>query len=286
MNSRGLSRPVTNKLGVAIATAKRYGKVPPFKPQIKSQLKAWSRVFLSTGCAVCDRPTSHTFCLDCQRQLPAISRTTSPAVTDAAITGNAAATHAVQGWYKDETHSLPVGALGLYSGTLKRAILAMKYNHRPDVAGILGHQLGQQWPQTHPSFLTPSAIYAVPVPLHRQRRSQRGYNQAELIARAFCKTSGLPLLADGLERTQATVPQHQLSLIERQKNLAEAFYPGKALQRICRNAQRKTTQTPGPAAIIIDDIYTTGTTARNAAKTLTEAGMPVLGILAIARAML
>lgn len=255
------------------------------KRQGKAQVESLTRLFLNPGCAVCDRPTSKTFCLDCQRQLP----TTDPTVTEQPIE-TCSETCSVQNWYQDDTHSLPVSALGIYNGTLKRAILAMKYNHRPEVAGVLGHRLGQQWQQTRLSSTSP-LVYAVPIPLHDQRLAQRGYNQAELIARAFCKTSGLPLLVDGLTRPQATLPQHQLSLSERQQNLAEAFYPGKAVQRICKVAQRRnnrsqTFQNTQPAAVIIDDIYTTGTTARSAAKTLTDAGMPVVGILAIARAML
>lgn len=296
MNSSGLSHRLSNQLSNRLGVA-----ITAVKGQSTKQLAGLTRLFLNPGCAVCDRPTSHTFCLDCQRQLPVTDLTRKGPT----MNGPTPESCSVQDWYKDATHSLPVSALGVYNGTLKRAILAMKYNHRPEVADVLGHQLGQQWTQTQRSSTSPVSssslvssplvsslslraplIYAVPIPLHAERYSQRGYNQAELIARAFCKTSGLPLLVDGLARTQATLPQHQLSLNERQQNLAEAFHPGKALRRLTRGAHGQTAKKAQPAAVIIDDIYTTGTTARSAAKTLTEAGIPVVGILALARAVL
>ena len=105
--------------------------------------------------------------------------------------------------------NLPVIAFGHYSGSLKRAILAMKYGDRPDVAIPLGTALAQEWlsqqakqpgkqPVTQPvkqptsqrlTLQNHSNIYAVPIPLHADRQKSRGFNQAELIARAFCRWS-------------------------------------------------------------------------------------------------
>lgn len=235
----------------------------------KTGLKNWTSLFLQQGCPVCDRPTSQTFCPDCQRQLS----------SDLTAGGRS-----VQGWYRNESHPLPVSALGIYSGPLKRAILAIKYSDRPDVAIPLGSALGQQWHhQPHPTTRYPR-LYAVPIPLHADRLATRGYNQAELIARAFCQSSGLPMLAAGLNRTQATQPQHQLSLSARQQNLAQAFRVGPSLNRMLDSSPSQ--RQCRPAAVLIDDIYTTGTTARSAADTLARAGMPVIGILAVARAVL
>lgn len=225
-------------------------------------------VFLAQGCPVCDRSTSPTLCIDCQRQIQA-----SPS-----IPLSLAAT-------QTENHSefqLPVGALGTYGGTLKRAILALKYGDRPDVANPLGAALGQQWMRQHQlGMATVNAatqLYALPIPLHAERQRLRGYNQAELIARAFCQVSGLPLLADGLARTQATLPQHQLSFTARQQNLSQAFQVGASLRRILR--QRSA------AVVLIDDIYTTGTTAQSAAITLAQAGVTVVAVMSAARATL
>ncbi|MGI8933694.1 MAG: ComF family protein [Phormidesmis sp.] len=229
-------------------------------------------VFLAQGCPVCDRPTSQTLCTDCQRQIQA-----GPSVPLPLPLRVAAA--------QTEFHAefqLPVGALGTYSGTLKRAILALKYGDRPDVATPLGAALGQQWvSQRQSGIATVSAatrLYALPIPLHAERQKSRGYNQAQLIAQAFCQVSGLPLLAYGLIRTQATLPQHQLSLTARQQNLSQVFQVGRSLRQILR--QRSA------AVVLIDDIYTTGTTAQSAAVTLAQAGVTVVAIMSVARATL
>jgi ComF family protein len=227
---------------------------------VKSGLKRLTSVFLAQGCPVCDRPTPQTFCLDCQRQLQAEPVPLNPA------------------------DALPISALGIYSGALKRAILALKYGDRPDVARPLGAALGQQWlaarqSQRQSQTRDQRTLYALPIPLHASRQKQRGYNQAELIAQAFCQVSGLPLLAKGLTRTEATLPQHQLSLQARQQNLKQVFQVDKSLRRVCKLSRT-------PEILLIDDIYTTGATVQSAAETLTQAGLPVVKVMTLARASL
>jgi ComF family protein len=235
---------------------------------VKSGLKSLASLFLAQGCPVCDRPTAQTFCPDCQRQLQ---------------TGPVPA-------HLTSCQALPVSALGIYSGALKRAILALKYGDRPDVARPLGIALGQQWlaasdrqfrqsRRSPASDAQPRILYALPIPLHISRQQQRGYNQAELIAQAFCRVSGLPLLANGLTRTEATLPQHQLSLQARQHNLKQVFQVDKSLRRVCSAAR-------APEILLIDDIYTTGTTVQSAVDTLAQADVPVVGVTTLARAIL
>ncbi len=228
----------------------------------KAGVRSLTSLFLAQGCAVCDRPTLQSFCLDCQRQIqpPSTERGHFPAT---------------------EAGALPVMALGVYHGMLKRAILTMKYSDRPDIARPLGAALGQQWLAQMPCITntdrkgTTGNLYALPIPLHACRYRERGYNQAELIAQSFGQVSGLPLLSQGLVRAQATLPMHQLSLQARQQNLAQAFQIGPSLRRLTR-----------PKVLLIDDIYTTGTTVQSAADTLTRAGVCVMGVLVIARATL
>lgn len=224
-------------------------------------------MFLARPCPVCDRPAAEIFCTDCQHQLQECNTRTA----------------SWPNWRLPEalTESLPepmpVAALGRYDGTLKRAILALKYGDRPDVAEPLGYQLAQQW-LCHAAVPRARRLrpYVLPIPLHPSRQATRGYNQAELIARAFCQASGLSLLPRGLLRVQATLPQHQLGLQARQENLQQAFQVGKTLLRLRR----------GVPALMVDDIYTTGSTARSAATTLEAEGIPVLGILVAAKAAL
>ena len=237
-------------------------------------------LFLSRGCAVCDRPTSQTFCLDCQRQVFQPETVQHQAKDQPDLQGDP---------------TLPVSALGLYNGSLKRAILAMKYGDRPEVARPLGTALGWHWLAQQPQ--TPwktwnktakiayrDALYALPIPLHAGRQKSRGFNQAELIARAFCQVSKVPLLADGLLRVQATRPQHELGLAERQQNLEQVFQVGESLHQRARRARAK--GKASPSVLLVDDIYTTGATVQSAAATLRQAGISVKGIVTVARAAL
>lgn len=207
---------------------------------------------------MCTRTTSAPFCTDCQRQITS-------------------ACYPTKGWQLTTTDSIAIGALGEYRGTLKQAILALKYQNCPEVARSLGAALAQRWLQ-QPQVQSTN-LYAVPIPLHPNRLAQRGYNQAALIAEAFCRVSGLPMLANGLVRAQDTLPQHQLGLEDRQDNLMSAFTIGETLRKVQRRAKT------APRIVLIDDIYTTGTTAQSAAQTLAKSGLPVIGMLALARAI-
>ncbi len=249
-------------------------------------------LFLAQNCPVCDRPTDQTFCLDCQRQIYPDSHSAHLISNGSSQTDLRAAP------------ALPVCALGLYSGSLKRAILAMKYGDRPDIAAPLGAALAQHWlahsPVAMPSkgFAIAHSLCAVPIPLHADRQKSRGFNQAELIARSFCQVSDLPLLTHGLIRIQATRPQHELGLADRQQNLNQVFQVGPSLKKRWHSRSVSTrslskeshrASQPGkapPAVLLIDDIYTTGATAQSAATTLRDAGISVAGIVAVAQAAL
>jgi ComF family protein len=112
----------------------------------------------------------------------------------------------------------------------------------------------------------------VPIPLHPTKLQQRGYNQAELIAQSFCEITGYKQQLFGLERVQATEAQFGLSAQEREQNLADAFAIGKSFHK----------QLPTSPVLLLDDIYTTGSTVSSAAQTLRRQGIRVYGVVAIA----
>ncbi|MGB3298134.1 MAG: ComF family protein [Phormidesmis sp.] len=232
-------------------------------------------LFLSRGCPVCDRPTAQTFCLDCQRQIFQPKTAQNQPKDRPDPSGNPA---------------LPISALGQYEGALKRAILAMKYSDRPEVALPLGTALGWHWlaqqkkSQNAVNPIDRTAVYAVPIPLHDSRQKSRGFNQAELIARAFCRVSKLPLLAHGLVRAESTRPQHELGLTERQQNLAQVFQIGASLHQRANRARSQ--GKARPTVLLVDDIYTTGATVQSAAATLSQNGIAVVGVATVARAYL
>jgi ComF family protein len=93
--------------------------------------------------------------------------------------------------------------------------------------------------------IQPDAL--VPVPIHPDKRRIRGYNQAEVIAKELGRLTGIPVETKLIRRVLKTVPMKDLSASERQNNLKRAF-------KICRNDVKLST------IVIIDDIYTTGST--------------------------
>ena len=240
----------------------------------KNTFSATTRLFLRQPCPICDRPTHQTFCTDCDHQIQDNCRAT---------------VHQTQ--HTTTTTGISIHTLGTYLGTLMQALSALKYNNRSDIAKTLGTALGLRWPAHYKQLLERAAQtknksssrtvrpYVIPIPLHPNRKAQRGYNQAELIGKAYCQASGLPLLAHGLCRVQDTLPQHQLGRVSRQDNLRHAFHAGSQLQTLCR---RKA----APIEILlIDDIYTTGATMQTAAAALKGLPVTVVGILSIARAV-
>lgn len=96
-----------------------------------------------------------------------------------------------------------------------------------------------------------------PVPLHRKREYERGYNQSLLLAQSIAEQLKLPVYTD-LRRTRSTRQQAMLSSSERRKNLQNAF--------ACK------TPVPGPRVLLVDDVLTTGSTAASCAQALREGG--------------
>lgn len=198
-------------------------------------------IFLKSNCPLCQRPTSQEFCEYCTRQLQKCYLPNSNA------------------WHQP----LPVFAWGAYGGILKRAITVMKYDNQPQIARPLGQLLGEAW-----LYLPPQQqLVVVPIPLHKNKQKDRGYNQAALIAQSFCATTGLKLKLNGLKRVKDTKAQSKISKLEREKNLAEAFELGPDFRH-----------RPNALVLLIDDIYTTGATASSAIQTFNQAGIEVLGL--------
>lgn len=152
------------------------------------------------------------------------------------------------------TPDLPVYAWGVYGGALKRTISLLKYSNQPELGDWLGEQLGRWWLLTQ---IRASDWWVAAVPLAPERLKKRGYNQAERVARAFCRRTGLHYW-DGLVRTRSTVALHGLTPQERSEILQDAF--------------RATRSLKNRRILLIDDILTTGTTLNLCAEALRAAG--------------
>jgi ComF family protein len=147
--------------------------------------------------------------------------------------------------------------LGLYTGPLREAVLLLKYQDRRGIARELGSLLAFRLEEWREEW-RPDGL--VPVPIHSQRRRERGYNQAELLAETVGELCGLPVRL-ALERVVDTLPQVQFGRDRqaRQKNVCDSIRPGGDAS-------------PGRRPVLIDDVQTTGATLEESARALREAG--------------
>ena len=102
----------------------------------------------------------------------------------------------------------------------------------------------------------------IPVPIHKYRRRERGFNQAELLAKELGRQLGVPVCTDYLLRVKKTKPQKELNAQERKKNLQQAFSCNRRREREAKKWKR---------ILLVDDIYTTGSTFDACAATLASA---------------
>ena len=154
-----------------------------------------------------------------------------------------------------------------FEGPIRRALARLKYEGASRLAGPLATAAS---PPLNVLLEITGAVPFVPVPVHRERLRERGYNQAELIARAMGATVGLPVI-DRLERVRPTTKQHRLDRAARLANLRSAF-----------SVRAAPTTMPG-AVVVVDDIVTTTATLEACASVLRSAGVREVYGFAIAR---
>jgi ComF family protein len=178
---------------------------------------------------------SEHLCLNCSQQLPAYSGARS---------------------------------FGYYSAELRNVIQALKFQGRENLVDLLAPLLARvffdSWDRT--DFDSIAAI-----PLHPQRRRERGFNQSELLARSLSNLVAIPY-ASVLHRVRPTQPQVDLTDRQRWENVRNAFR--------CK----KPAEISGRRVLLIDDVMTTGATAASAAQTLLDSGVRHVSVLTVARA--
>lgn len=150
-------------------------------------------------------------------------------------------------------------------GTLQAVQHAVKYGDRPRYGIALGRLVGSAYAN---EAAPPDGI--VPVPLHRTRKLERGYNQSRMLAQGVAEALDRPLRSDLLARPHPTRPQTNLSREERWKNVHDAF----AADPDCAHGHW----------LLVDDVLTTGSTAVAAAQTLTRTGADAVSLATLALA--
>lgn len=178
-------------------------------------------------------------------------------------------------------------AVYLYKGEVRKAVHRMKFQNQRVYARIFGELV-----YTHPIVASANQrVYArifgrlmakeaeekiqrwgaeavIPVPMYRKKQRLRGYNQAELLAREIADQRNLPLICDLVLRVKNTKPQKELEGKDREENLKKAFIITKNDVKL-----RK--------ILIVDDIYTTGSTVDAIAEVLKKSGVEEIYFLSL-----
>jgi ComF family protein len=167
-------------------------------------------------------------------------------------------------------------AYGSDEGGLRELIHMLKYQQVRPAANVLGRMLAEVMANLEPSFAQVNVLL-IPVPLHRSKFRQRGFNQAEMIARATLKLSSSRdrylLCLDGLERVRETQSQTGLTRHQRRENMRDAFFV------------MHPEQISGREVLLVDDVFTTGTTASECARILRRAGAERVWVATVARTL-
>lgn len=158
-------------------------------------------------------------------------------------------------------------AWGEYSGGLERLLHAFKFAHHE----FLDHSLAMLMHETLVARGDLAFDAVVPVPMHASRERKRGYNQAELLARALANRAGLRVEPRLLTKSEETPTQSLLSRGSRAANVRKAFVASPSAA--------------GKSILLVDDICTTGETLRACARELVRAGAGRVCAITVAKAV-
>lgn len=215
-------------------------------------ISKWLDYLYPPRCPVCDQISAQGICTECRRKIQFIEK--NYCMKCGKPLENS------QGEYcrdcRTKRHVFVRNrALVSYRGPVKLSLYQMKYGNRREYAVTYGREMAKA---LGPWIKYIGITRIVPVPLHPARKRRRGYNQAEYIARAIGKELQLPVDTRILYRIRNTKPQKKLNDQQRRQNLSRAFEVRKRVeQREC--------------ILLIDDIYTTGSTLDAAADCLQRA---------------
>ena len=161
-------------------------------------------------------------------------------------------------------------ALGAYEGSLREAIHRWKYEGKtyltPLFAKWMAEGLNRYWEPDSLDLL-------IPVPLHRHRLRERGFNQVLLLVREIGFRTGIPYRKTILQKKKPTIPQVTLSGLEREKGLRGAFHVIGGEELV------------GKSVLLVDDVYTTGATVNECSKMLRRGGAKRVDVLTLAHAI-
>jgi ComF family protein len=223
--------------------------------------------FLPRMCLFCGVPVGETalvaVCPDCEAQITWVA---SPLCTccGRVFESRDGADRVCGDCQTDPPPFARARAAALYDGPVTQAITRFKFSRQLAFLPVMQHWLKQPICLE----LVAAADFLAPVPLHPKRIKNRGFNQSLLLAQTF---PGAAVAREALIRTRHTAPQVGLNPKERQDNVKGAF------------AVTDPARVKGQSVLLIDDLYTTGSTVKECAKVLRKAGARRVEVLTVAR---
>jgi ComF family protein len=234
------------------------------------------RLFLAPVCAACeaalDQPLSSPVCEACWRSIQRVGHPSCATCGDA-IPSWRYDSHECARCRRAPPNFSRARSAGRYDGSLRHLVHAFKYERRRYLAAPLAALMREAG-----GDLLVGADALVPVPLHPWRAWQRGFNQADDLARHI----GLPVWRP-LARRRLGTPQADLPAARRSRNVREAFGLA-ALPPVWPPAASWRTRLAGRTIVLIDDVMTTGATLNACARVLGDAGVRDVRALTVARA--
>jgi ComF family protein len=216
-------------------------------------------------CLVCGEMQPDYLCAACIDEIIKLDRTACPKCALPRPEGTCTAC-------RDLEYSFDSAAsVGVYEGVLKDAIHQLKYSGHRVIAPALASLMVQSL-RTRPWLIDRTACI-VPVPIHPAKERQRGFNQSELIARDVARVFAKPMVTRALARRKQTLAQVELSGERRRENTIGIF------EVVRRDAVE------GRNVMLVDDVFTTGSTVEAAAFALREAGAREVHVVTLARSL-
>src|SRR6266404_7135535 len=248
------------------------------RSQLRGICDALASLVFSAPCRICarmlDTGTRIPFCRACVEAL----RQTLPEPQCAQCGRPIVSSAVAEGASPPQCHLCRLGAydfdfvrsFGAYSPAMARAILLLKYTEITPLGGWFANQLVKLAERHTPGF---AADVVVPVPLHPSRLRERGYNQAELVARPLARHLGIPFRSYLLVRTRPRPDKIRLTRRKRWETVRDAY------------AMHHRAKVDKLRVLLVDDVFTTGATLDACSRALHGAGAVRVAGMTVARAL-
>ncbi len=240
---------------------------------MKTTLRGLADVLFPVTCVVCDafpdEELPFALCRSCFSEIRFIGSPLCPCC-GLPYPDESAIDHPCGDCLSGKQYFNAVRSLGVYENALLKAIQRFKYQGNLPAGETLGALMASH---AYPAFEIDDYDVIMPVPLHLERLRERGFNQSLILARAVAQAASKELDFRTLRRSVRTAPQTGLKKEDRAANVRGAF------ELVDKD------RVHGKKVLIIDDVYTTGSTVRECSRILMKGGAAATGVLTLARAL-